>query len=356
MIRVYRWEPDTDAGHCPVSPDLPPGAGSITGESVIWIDLENPTPEEEDRVFRGFLPIHPLTRDDVTRPRRLPDEGAHLPKVEEFPDYLLVIANPLPAEVCDPSHGTPPEFNETIVPGVPKKSSMRITWKRPQLTGILTRNVLVTHHYDALPCVSAVCEYVRRHGDTTRRGPDYLFHLILDEMVDEYAPVVERFGERLDKLEIRLFSKPTRQTLTHLLRLKRQVIFLRKTLILEREVLARLVRGEFVLVQPDEIVYYRNVYDHLVRYTELIEGAREMVSDLMQTHLAAASNRLNEVMKALTVISLIGAVCTLIAGIYGMNFEHMPELKWAYGYPFALSLMATVVVVSLAAFRWKKWI
>ncbi|MEQ1508235.1 MAG: magnesium and cobalt transport protein CorA, partial [Myxococcota bacterium] len=139
MIRVYRWEPDTDTAECPVSSDLPPGAVSISGESVIWIDLENPTPEEEDRVFKGFLPVHPLTRDDVTRPRRLPEEGAHLPKVEEFPDYLLVIANPLPAEVCDPNGGTPPEFNETIEPGVPRKSGMRITWKRPQLSGILTK-------------------------------------------------------------------------------------------------------------------------------------------------------------------------------------------------------------------------
>ncbi|MBL8864388.1 MAG: magnesium/cobalt transporter CorA [Planctomycetia bacterium] len=356
MIRVYRWEPDTDAATCPVSAELPAGATALTGESMIWIDLENPTPEEEDRVFKGFLPIHPLTRDDVTRPRRLPEEGAHLPKVEEFPDYLCVIVNPLPVEICQPESGTPPDFTETIEPGLPKRSVMRIGWKRPQLSGILTRNVLITHHYDPLPCVAAVCEFVRRHGDTMRRGPDFLFHLILDEMVDEYAPVVERFGERLDKLEIRLFSKPTRQTLTHLLRLKRQVIFLRKTLILEREVLARLVRGEFALVQADERVYYRNVYDHLVRYTELIEGAREMVSDLMQTHLAAASNKLNEIMKVLTMISTIILPLTLIAGIYGMNFKHMPETEWPNGYYYALGLMAVTAIGTLGMFRWRKWI
>lgn len=354
MIRVFRWEPGREAELCTVDPQVLPAAH--TSESFVWIDLENPTPEEEDRVFSGYLPIHPLSRDDVTRPRRLPAEGAHLPKVEEFPDYLLVIANPLPTEVCVPNPGTPPDFCETIEPGVPHRRGMRVTWKRPQLSGILTHNILVTHHYEMLPCVSAATDFLHRHPEVMKRGPDFIFQLILDEMVDEYAPVVERFGERLDKLEIRLFTRPTRQTLTHLLRLKRQVVFLRKTLILEREVLARLVRGEFKMVQPDERVYYRNVYDHLVRYTELIEGAREMVSDLMQTHLAAASNKLNEVMKVLTMISTIILPLTLIAGVYGMNFENMPETKWQYGYYLALGMMLITGIGTLGIFRWKHWI
>ena len=353
MIRYYHWDSATDTVSCALPSVLPKYSSEIPDGTIIWIDLENPTPEEEAQVFRDFLPVHPLTLEDITRPRRLEDGMAHLPKVEEFPTYLYVVANPLPMEVCNPDKPSAAEVTES---NEAKKRRIRSNWIRPQLNGILTHNILITHHYDELPCVNQVRGYVDRRAETTGRGPDYLFHLVLDEMVDEYAPVVERFGEQLDRIEIKLFAKPSPQILKTLLRLKRQVVFLRKTLILEREVLARLVRGEFDLVKSHEIVYYRNVYDHLVRYTELIEGAREMVSDLMQTHLAAASNRLNEVMKALTVISLIGAVCTLIAGIYGMNFEHMPELKWAYGYPFALSLMATVVVVSLAAFRWKKWI
>ncbi len=356
MIHVYRWDPATKTGACLVKPELPASAADVTGEAVLWVALENPTPEEEEQVFGQFLKVHPLTREDITRPRRLPEEGGHLPKVEEFGDYLFVVVNPLPREVCDPAHDAPPEFEETMRPVMPKKRSPRIGWKRPQLSSILTHNVLVTHHYDDLLCVKTVGNLIRRRGETARRGPDYLFHLILDEMVDEYAPVVERFSERLDKLESRLFARPNRHTLSHLFRLKREVIFLRKTLILEREVLSRLVRGEFELVQLEEIAYYRNVYDHLVRYTELIEGAREMVSDLMQTHLAAASNRLNEVMKALTTISTIGLFCTLIAGIYGMNFKHMPELDWEYGYYFALGLMASVAAGTLGFFRWKRWI
>ncbi len=356
MIRLFCWDPGAKTGVCSVQPELPPRAADVTGDAMLWIDLQNPTPEEETRVLKDFLAIHPLTFDDITRPRRLPEEGAHLPKVEEFGDYLCVIVNPLPWEICDPDRGTPPDFNETIEPGVARKGQLRIGWKRPQLSGIITRNILITHHYDELPCVSAVCNYVQRRAETASRGPDYLFHLILDEMVDEYAPVVERFGERLDRMETRLFARPTRQTLSHLLKLKRQVIFLRKTLILEREVLARLVRGEFELVQPDERVYYRNVYDHLVRYTELIEGAREMVSDLMQSHLAAASNKLNEIMKVLTMISTIILPLTLIAGIYGMNFKHMPETDWQHGYFYALGFMLLTALGTLGIFRWRKWI
>jgi magnesium transporter len=267
----------------------------------------------------------------------MPDHGAHLPKVEEFPSYLFVIVNPLP--VADDSG---------LV-----RYHMR---SRPQLSAILTRTLLITHHDRTLNCVTNVWNYVDRHEACLGRGPDYLFHLILDEMVDEYAPVVETMADQLDKIESRIFARPTRQLLLHLLKLKRKVSFLRKTLIIEREVLARLIRGEFALVDDSEIVYYRNVYDHLVRYTELVESGREMVSDLMQTHLAATSNRLNEVMKLLTMFSAIILPMSLIAGIYGMNFETMPELKWRYGYPFALTLMAICGLISVGFFRWKKWL
>lgn len=116
-------------------------------------------------------------------------------------------------------------------------------------------------------------------------------------------------------------------------------------------------RGEFELVEEREIAYYRNVFDHLVRYTELIEAAREMVSDLMQTHLSAASNRLNQIMKTLTMISTVVLPMSLIAGIYGMNFRQgMPELDWEYGYPFALGLMLLTGVAAFTLFRWRRWI
>ncbi|MGL4419598.1 MAG: magnesium/cobalt transporter CorA, partial [Gemmataceae bacterium] len=319
MIRVYRCCPDRPAGDCPAPAELPATISELPADMFLWIDLENPTDQEEARIFGEFLKVHPLSLEDITRPRRLPDEAPHLPKVEEFDSYLLVIVNPLPADLL-----------------AAKKPRLL---RRPQLSGVLHKQVLITHHQEPLVCVSTVAESIARRTQTVRRGPDYLFHLILDAMVDEYAPVVETFAESLDVIETRLFRRADARLLTQLLRLKRQVLFLRKTLTLEREVLARLVRGEFSLVTSEEVAYYRNVYDHLVRYTELVEGAREMVSDLMQTQLAAASNRLNEVMKVLTMISTIILPMTLIAGVYGMNFDQMPELKWNYGYPMAIAMM-----------------
>ena len=335
MIRTYSWaegEPAATAGTEP--PTNLPSEGS-----VLWIDLVNPTPEEETRVFQQYFQVHPLTLEDITRPHRLADGGAHLPKVEEFPDYLFAIVNPLP-------------LSKNSSPEQPARSSRN----RPQLSVVMTHSLLITHHYDALPCVDSVWAFASRHAGCVGRGPDYLFHLILDAMVDEYAPVVDEITGRIDRIETQLFQQPNQSHLTQLLRSKRRISFLRKTLILEREVLARLTRGEFALVEQREIAYYRNVYDHLVRYTELIENAREMVSDLMQTHLAAASNRLNEVMKLLTMFSAIILPMSLIAGIYGMNFKNLPEIDWPYGYYFALGLMALTGLAGFIFFRWKRWI
>jgi magnesium transporter len=340
MIQIVRWQPGSKTVETIPFDQLPASASEV-GDQILWIDLQNPTPEEEEAIFTRFFPVHPLTLEDITKPRREPDTGAHLPKVEEFGNYLFVVVNPLPAEL----------MNDKI-----RKPLSHMNRTRPQLSAVLNKHLLITHHYAEMPCVNDGQRGLLRHPENLGRGPDYVFHLILDGVVDDYAPVVERLADQLDTLERRMFRTPTKALLTRLLRLKRQVSFLRKTMILEREVLARLIRGEFELVDEREIVYYRNVFDHLVRYTELIESAREMVSDLLQTHLSATSNRLNEVMKTLTIISVVGAICTVIAGVYGMNFDHMPELKWVYGYPFALGLMLLSVGAVLGFFKWKKWL
>ncbi len=356
MIHVVRWDCNTDIDSCRVSQSLPHHWRELNETEILWIALDNPTVDEEAQILKSFMPLHPLTLEDVTRPRRLPTEGAHLPKVEEFPDYLFVVVNPLPKVMSAPVRRVQSIEVANTNEAVSDATCSRRRWRRPQLNGIISKNLLITVHYEELPCVNTVLGYVHRRAEMAARGPDYLFHLILDEMVDEYAPVVERFGLELDRMETTMFANSTPKVLSKLLKLKRKVVFLRKTLILEREVLARLVRGEFSLVSNQEIVYYRNVYDHLVRYSELIEGSREMVSDLMQMHLATASNRLNEVMKVLTMISTIILPMTLIAGVYGMNFDQMPELKWSLGYPFAITLMFLSTLISLGAFRYLKWI
>jgi magnesium transporter len=332
MIALYRWHSGQRRGAWQEIPTLPDD-GVVPAGEIWWLDLEDPSPEEEELVLKKFLRLHPLTQEDCTRPRREDSTIPHFPKVEEFPEYLFLIANPLQ---------TTPEERQTPCANV-------------QLSTILTPNLLVTHHYQVLPAVNAVKQYLYRHGEQVSRGPDYLLHLILDNMVDEYAPEMDRIADRLDEIETDVFRYPTHELLAELIALKRRVWTLRKTLILEREVLARLIRAEFELVEEREIAYYRNVYDHLVRYTELIEGAREMVSDLMRSHLSAVSNKLNGVMKALGMISTVILPMTLISSIYGMNFKYMPELEWSLGYPLAILLMVGAAVFAVSLFYWKRW-
>jgi magnesium transporter len=338
MITVYHWDARTQTGRFVPADELPPHAptGEGDGGDVWWVDLDQSDEAEEERILGQWLPVHPLTREDMTRPRRDPRGRPHLPKVEEFTDYLFVIVDALDCEHLGPKCAGRP---------IPR-----------QLSAILTHHVLITHHLTPLPAVQQLHGFLERHPERAGRGPDFLFQIVLDELVDEYAPLLDRIADQVDRLEARAVRRPDNAIMGRLLRLKRLVVALRKTLVMEREVLARLARGEFALIDAREMAYYRNVYDHLVRYTELVEGARDTLSDLMQTHLAAISNRLNEIMKVLTMISTVVLPMTLIAGIYGMNFKHMPELEWQYGYPFALGLMGLTAVGSFVFFRWKKWI
>lgn len=301
----------------------------------VWFDLFDPTDEELAFVFDGMIAAHPLTLEDLTRPRRDPTGRPHLPKVEEFSDYLFVVVNPLLAASQDPESDAP---------------------LTSQLGSVLTENRLATVHYGPCPAVGEVLDYLARHGEQIKRGPDFIFHLILDATVDAYAPLLDTLADRLDEMEDEVFRPHSSTTLPRLLALKRRLTFVRKTLAFEREVLARLARGEFSLIDERETIYYRNVYDHMVRFTELTETGREMVADLLQTHLSVVSNRLNEIMKALTMVSTIVLPMSIVTGIYGMNFQHMPEIGWPWGYPFALGLMLLIGLAPAAWFRWRRWI
>ncbi|MCI0682003.1 MAG: magnesium/cobalt transporter CorA [Gemmataceae bacterium] len=313
-------------------------------KDVVWIDLQQPTAEEEQLVLQQFFTVHSLTLEDITRLRRKPG-APHLPKVEEFPDYLFVIVNPLTREF-QRHIGKPVER--------PDGSARPFT----QLSIILTQHMLITHHGDPMGCTDQLQAYLQRHGAQAHRGPDYLCHLILDHTVDEYVPVLDYINDNLEHLETHVLQKPRPTLFQRMLRLKREIILLRKTLIHEREVLVRLSRGEFALVDEREMVYYRNVYDHLVRFTELIESSREMASDILQTYLAATSNRLSQIMKVLTMISTIVLPMTLISGIYGMNFENSewPDFHATWGFQFAIALMLVSGMVSLLLFYWRKWL
>lgn len=341
MIKTHIWNATDKSLQSISSDELCARRQELLGGGwYVWVDLEKPTVEEEELILRNFYSIHTLSLEDITRLRREPEAPPHLPKAEEFPDYLFVIVNPLTQEV-----------HAHI--GAENRDRPSLT----QLSAILTENVLITHHYRPLACITAVEEFLTRHAKQIERGPDYLFHLILDHTVDEFVPALDAIDDSLQDLESTIIRHPDPTLYLRLLRLKRVIILLRKTLIAEREVLVRLARGEFALVNEREMVYYRNVYDHLVRFTELIESSREMVSDLMQTYLSAQANHLNQIMKVLTMISTIVLPMSLIAGIYGMNYRlHLPDQENPNGFFIAIGLMVLSAVVSLGLFWWRRWL
>jgi magnesium transporter len=346
MISLYCWNTGQKAGLWLNAEVLRTKAEQLlAAPDVYWIDLDNPTREEENLVYEGFFPVHRLTLLDITRLRRKPGSLPHFPKVEEFPNYLFVVVNPLRKELLG---GFQARGQENADAGGRSTT---------QLSTVLTEKVLITHHYEPVPSIEELRDYLAKHEEQAGRGPDYLFHLILDAMVDQFAPVLDHFDNALDQIEMKVFAKPTPKLLMRLLKLKRAIVLLHKNLIYEREVLARLARGDLAMIQSREMAYFRNVYDHIIRFTELIGSSRDMASDLMQTHLSATSNKLNEIMKVLAMISTVVLPMTLIAGIYGMNFKTIPEIDWPFGYPFALGLMGlTGVAAFIFFFRWKKWI
>ncbi len=345
MIAIHYWNKATRTAQTIKAEELLQRQQELrSDQDVLWLDLNNPSAEEEQLVFEQFLPVHHLTLEDIRRLRRQPESAPHFPKAEEFPDYLFVIVNPLA---------------DSFLQLIKQPHHVRLTGGveiLTQLSALLTNNLLITHHYQHLACIEELQTFLQRHQAQADHGPDYLFHLVLDTIVDQFAPVLDHFDDLLESIEMKVVEKPQAMRFRTLLFLKREIISLRKALVHQRELLARLARGEFALVQPHEMVYYRNVYDHLMRFTELIESSREMATDLMQSYLAATSNRLNSIMKVLTMISTVVLPMTLIAGIYGMNFENMPELTWTYGYPLALGLMGLTALTAMLFFKWTKWL
>jgi magnesium transporter len=346
MILIHAWNRATRTTRTCDPADLTARKDELlASDDVLWIGLRQPTAEEEQLVLQTFFPIHTLSFEDITRLRREPDALPHLPKVEEFPDYLFVIVNPLRMD-----------YLKAVEEASNHKARLE---KAPftQLSAVLTERMLITHHPEPLLSINQLDSFLKRHATQADRGPDYLFHLILDSTVDQYAPVLDYVDDALEHLETQVMQRPRPVLFQRMLHLKREIIILRKTLIYQREVLIRLARGEFELVDEREMVYYRNVYDHLVRFTELIETSRDMAGDLLQSYLAAASNRLNQIMKVLTMISTIVLPMTLVAGIYGMNFENSewPDFQSPWGFWLAIGLMALSGVVSLAFFYWRKW-
>ena len=193
-------------------------------------------------------------------------------------------------------------------------------------------------------------------GRLRKMGADYLAYTLVDIIVDNYFVILEKLGERVEALEEKLLTAPTTLTLQKIQRLKREMIFLRRWIWPLREVISGLERGESPRIQETTRIYLRDVYDHTIQVMDTIEIFRDMLSGMLDIYLSSLNTRLNSVMKVLTIIATIFMPLTFIAGVYGMNFKHFPELEWSWGYPGVLLLMAVIAGFMLMSFKKKKWL
>jgi len=222
---------------------------------------------------------------------------------------------------------------------------------------IVSRDVVISFQERESAIFEPLRERIRSgKGRMRKAGTDYLAYSIIDAIVDEYFVIIENIGEDIERFEDRLVINPGPQTLKSIQSLRSEMLVLRKAIWPLREVILGMERTESALIQKSTGIFVRDVYEHTVQIMDTVESYREMLSGMLDIYLSSVSNRLNEVMKVLTIIATIFMPLTFIAGVYGMNFEYLPEIKWRYGYAFVWGIMITVVGIMLYHFRRKKWI
>ena len=295
-------------------------------KAVVWVDMEKPT-EAEDRLLLDVFRFHPLTVEDCR-------ENRHYPKIEEFPNYLYFIVHGVTADT------SPDRFN-TI-----------------ELDGFLGPNYVITYHHEMFRSINNVKKQLTTSPVSCQRGPAFLLHQILDQIVDYYSPVLDDFDERIDQLEDNIFSlrRPNDAILEQIMELKRSVLRLRRISAKQMDIFYRLSRGEVHLIPQPMLPFYRDIYDHLVRVTDLAESYRDLISGALEAYLSVVSNRMNEIMKVLTIFSAVMLPLTFLAGVYGMNFDNIPELHTRYGYFGIWAVMIFVAVTMLSLFWRAGWI
>jgi magnesium transporter len=243
-----------------------------------------------------------------------------------------------------------------VVHGVDVDLSEKEGFAPKELDVFLGQNFLITYHKKEARSVSEVMRRCRENTPIFDYGLDFVLYSILDILVANYVPVLDSIEDQLEDVEEVIFDRPEQAALKDILALKRTLMRLKKTVFPQREVINHLARNEYQFVQPKTQAYFRDVYDMLYRMAEMIESFRDVSTAMVETYLSTVSNRMNEIMKVLTLFSTIFLPLGVIAGIYGMNFDYMPELHWKYGYPFALGLMLLVALTLIGYFKWKKWL
>jgi magnesium transporter len=270
--------------------------------------------------------LHPLVLEDIVNTHQRP-------KVEDHGDYLFIVLKMLYYEKAD----------NIIV--------------SEQVSLIVGRNFLLSFQEKKGDVFDPVRQRFQSPNTRLRKsGPDYLAYSLIDAVVDHYYVILENFGEQIESLEDDLLESPEPELLEVIHQVKREMIFLRKSIWPLRDVTLHLEHSESELIQESISIYFRDVYDHVVQIMDAIESFRDIASSMQDLYLSGVSNRMNEVMKILTIICTIFVPLTFLAGIYGMNFQFMPELKWRWGYPLVWGVIIGLGLWMLRYFRNKRWL
>lgn len=293
---------------------------------VSWINVTGLHEVEQLAQFGKALGLHPLVLEDVLNTDQRP-------KLEDYGEYLYVVIKRL---------GNGNQANDIAT---------------EQISLILGQNLVISFlESDSGIFNGAKDRILNSRGRICQLGADYLVYTLMDAVVDNYFGIFEKLGERIEAVQETIISRPTPASLQALHALKRELLFLRKSVWPLREVVSGMQRGDSTLIHKDTWVYLRDVYDHTIHVIDTIETYRDILASMMDSYLSNLSVRLNEVMKVLTIIATIFMPLTFIVGIYGMNFQNMPELGWRWGYPAVLLLMLGIAGGMLLFFRRKKWI
>lgn len=299
----------------------------------LWIDLENPTDEEKKFVLETLFHFHPLSIEDCVRISPSPKVEEFSPKEDEkYAPYLFMVIHAVDYSRKDGVFGT------------------------SELNFFLGKNFLVTYHDGPLRSVTQTEERAVKATMHIARAPDRVAHTLLDAIVDNYKPALEELSMEIAELEQQALQHPSKETLNKIIQVKKEVMHLRQIIGPQREVLARFARGEFKLIRPHLVPYYRNVYDALFQIGELAQGYTDSLTGILQVYLSMSSNRTGEVVKALTLITILSTPATIVASWYGMNFKHdMHELDWSHGYAFAFGVTALTTIVTYWYLRRRNW-
>jgi len=294
--------------------------------TVTWINIDGIHQADILEKTGAHFGIHPLILEDIMNP-------GQRPKMEDFEDYIFVVVKMI-------------YFDD-------KKNDI----EAEQLSIILGPNFVISFQEKEGDIFNPIRDRIRKgRGRIRKMKADYLAYALIDTIVDHYFIVLEKLGEKIEGMEEELVTKPTPETLQSIHTLKRELIFLRKSIWPLREVISVLERGESSLINESTGIYLRDVYDHTIQVVDTIETFRDMVSGMLDIYLSSISNKMNEVMKVLTIIATIFIPLTFVAGLYGMNFKYIPELEWHWGYFAVLFLMVIIGFGMVLYFRNKKWL